>query len=84
MTTVKPETKASTTAGKEEATKQEDLQTACEIHTISQLVYGQIAASHPWIAPVSPLASFQPPTAWMPPIAPGASSTWFSPTPWTW
>jgi len=28
----------------------EELRTALEVHTLAQMLYGQIAVSHPWIA----------------------------------
>jgi hypothetical protein len=48
---------------------QPDLQAAYQVHTLAQMLYGQLATTHPWIQPtwptpgVDPLA-MQPPTTW--------------------
>ncbi len=43
----------------------EELRTALEVHTLAQMLYGQIAASHPWLAygswaPHGPLGIHEP------------------------
>jgi hypothetical protein len=47
----------------------EDLRTAYEIHTLAQMVYGQLAATHPWMATQTwPMGTMhhpaQPMTSW--------------------
>jgi len=85
MSTVKTESKTTTTATAREAPKQADLQTAYEIHTLVQLVHGQIAVNQPWATPpVAPRAGFPPTTAWPPSMAAGVPPTWPVPTAWTW
>ena len=52
------------------ATSQDEMRNAYEIHTLAQMLYGQLAMTHPLIATMppargfDPLASFQP-TPWM-------------------
>jgi len=83
MTTTKTQTSSSTAKAKHEPTQQ-DLQTAYEIHTLVQMVYGGMAMSSPWVPPVSPLATYQPQAVGMPPVAAGAPPAWFAPTNWPW
>ena len=45
---------------------QDEIRNAYEIHTLAQMLYGQLAMTHPWIATMPPargfdsVASFQP------------------------
>lgn len=88
MTTTKTPTGGSMSKAKtrpeHEPTTQQDLQTAYEIHTLVQMVYGEMSMSSPWVAPVSPLATYQPQAVGMPPVAAGAPRDWFVPTNWPW
>lgn len=66
MTTTKTETKSRVTAIEEKASTQEELQAAHELHTLIQLISGEITMIHgglPLAATcMSPLAAMAPPT----------------------
>jgi hypothetical protein len=68
--------------GARQATVSPDLlRTAQEIHTLAQMVRGQIAGVYPWVAPMFAPTSFEPTTAWMPSMATGAAPAWGIPRP---
>ena len=37
-----------------------EIQTAYQIHTLAQILYGQIASAQPWAPPVAPLQGYGP------------------------
>lgn len=78
-------TRQNKTAGAEKnAAPKEALQIAYEIHTLAEMIRGQLAASSiPWSTPVPPTTAFEPPTAWTSPMAP-ESAHWTVPTHWPW
>lgn len=39
---------------------QQDLQTAYQVHTLAQMLYGRLATVHPWIAPTPPTGMVDP------------------------
>lgn len=48
---------------------QPELQAAYQIHTLAQMLYGQLATAHPWMQPTWPTATVdplvgQPPMSW--------------------
>jgi hypothetical protein len=49
---------------------QDEIRNAYEIHTLAQMLYGQLAMTHPWIATMPPARGFDPVAS-------------FQPTPWT-
>jgi hypothetical protein len=83
MTTSKTTSRNPEPAAKEATASPEVLHTAYEIHTLAQMVRGQIATSYPWVAPMFAPNSLEPLAAWMPPMA-GAAPTWAGHTPWSW
>lgn len=87
MTTTKTTTTTTKTGATEtpgEKTSPELMHTAYQIHTLAQIVRGEIAATHPWVTPVIPPAGFEPTAAWMPPIGAAPMPSWGMTTPWTW
>ena len=83
MTTTKTEGKKADIGTKHDAPT-EELQLAYEIHTLAQMIYGEMAMANPWVHPAPPLAGFEPSTPWMAPEAPGSAMPWSAPTPWSW
>jgi hypothetical protein len=62
----------------------EELRTALEVHTLAQMLYGQIAVAHPWIAYHDPMmgqTTFPVPPAWsgpwVQPYAAGPVAGWW-------
>jgi hypothetical protein len=53
---------------------QQELHAAHQVHTLAQILYGQLAATHPWIQPTYPMG--------MEPRMPHANAPWAQ-TPWT-
>jgi len=84
MTTEKTEGKKTRVGGTPSASNAEELQVAKEIHTLAQIVYGEIAMTHPWVHPVPTLAGFEPAMSWLSPGASGALAPWPLPTTWSW
>jgi hypothetical protein len=84
MTTVKtkPEPKAATPPPKEKGGAGDDMRIAYEIHTLSQLLFREIYAADPRMAPASPPVDFSY-TPMTPPSMPtGSPSRWTVPTIW--
>lgn len=82
MTTTKTEKKIEKTE-LEEAPKQKDLRVAYEIHTLAQMLFSEMAVTHPWITPPSPLQTFEPTKAWSP-LMTGVGPTPSIPMHWPW
>lgn len=79
MTTKNTATKPKARA-QEHGPSREDLETAYRLHTLAQIVYGQLAVAHPWTvqAPVLDPAVGRGQTPWM-----GAGpGTWNAPVSW--
>lgn len=80
-----PKRDPSASAGAKKGTPSpEELRRAGEIHTLCQMIYGRLATEHPWLAPVQPLAGFEPPPPF---VAAGAAEHvpgWSAPPGWTW
>jgi len=61
-----------------------DMRAAYEIHTLAQMMYGQIARTNPWMSPMSPMTGHDPYTShsqahWTPqwPVAWNAWTPWW-------
>jgi hypothetical protein len=83
MTTAKTENKGHVSES-EEAPRQADLRVAYEIHTLAQMMYGEMARAHPWVTPPSPLVSFEATQNRSPFMATGAGPNTSIPTHWPW
>lgn len=60
----------------------EVLQAAYQIHTLTQLMYGELAATRPWLMPTMPTAQMAPPAVQANPWMPAMTTPWR--TPWGW
>lgn len=68
MTTTKTETKGRVSGFENKAPTQEDLQAAYELHTLTQIISGEITMIHGGLPPMAPCLS--PPAAMTPPAWP--------------
>ena len=75
MTTTKTETKGRVSGTDEAALERKALETAYEIHTLAQLIGGEITMFR---------GGFQPETAWTPPLATMSPPTWPGPPAYAW
>lgn len=66
MKTTKSETRIEGTVP--QSPTQEELRTALEVHTLAQMLYGQIAVTHPWVVYHEP---------WVQPYAAGPVAGWW-------
>ena len=60
MTTKTPEKKEPAAGQTHFRPPQEDMQTAYQIHTLAQMLYGQISTPHPWTGFAHPASGFDP------------------------
>jgi len=64
------------------ATDLDASRSAAEIHTLCQLIYGELAVSRPWLASMLPVGGSRPGITGG---APNLASPWMQQTvPWTW
>lgn len=76
MTNAKTETTKAKQAPK-------DLQTAYEIHALAQMVYGQLATTHPWVTTYMASKVFSEPKGWPPTPVSTSPNGWGGYVPWT-
>ena len=79
MTTTK--TRRPEVTKEKQAWTQDDLRLVYEIHTLSHLLYGEIAATRPWVTPITPFVPFQCPAV-TPPSTAEAIPPWMAPKTW--
>lgn len=88
MTLSKTDHKGTAADAKRRESAQADLQIACQIHTLVQRIYGQMAPPTPLMTQVPPappmFAPFglQAPAPWMASTAPGVPHAWPVSDPW--
>jgi hypothetical protein len=83
MTTTKTE-KTGPAIQSKEGPKQADLRVAYEVHTLAQMLYGEMARAHPWVPPPSPLIHFEAAKGGSPFVPMGAGPNLSVPTHWPW
>ena len=81
MTTIKTEKKTEDKGAKHTAPEQDDLKVACEIHTLAQILYRELATPAPWMNTSCAPQEFQPPSAY-PPSMSMCGPTWTEPMHW--
>jgi len=84
MTTAKTTTRKEANGDSHDTPSPELMHTAYQIHTLAQIVRGQIATAHPWVTSVIPPTGPEPTTAWMPSMMAGPVTAWGATTPWPW
>jgi len=83
MTTTKTEQKSQPKEASNAPT-QEDLRVAYEIHTLAQMMYGEMTMANPWVTPPSPLGNFEASEDRSPFMAACAGPNLSVPTHWPW
>ena len=74
--------KKTTEAGRPSAIPpQEQMQTAYQVHTLAQMLYGQMAGSQPWVAQPTVQAGFPSMQSAQPMEVPGWTTVWGA-SPW--
>ena len=70
-----PSTKTATKTERAEkkAPRKDDLLVASEIHTLAQILYGELSNACPWVVADCGPPAFQDPSTWMPSMG---ESTW--------